>query len=152
MRVGRGLQNIRKIRVYKKLSHRSAIVTGWGRTSERSRPASVLREVSVRWFSFYIRSSKSDASSRLPREHWQNLNLFSRCPSCQTSNARRCTGISLSFHSWFPFPFRHRLFPLFFPTFHFAGHLAKTSTFRTTNFCALVALAEIPAMATVAVL
>ena len=145
------IENIRKIRVYKKLSHRSAIVTGWGRTSERSRPASVLREVSVRWFSFYIRSSKSDASSRLPREHWQNLNLFSRCPSCQTSNARRCTGIShlqvftADSHS-------HSIIVHFHSFFHFAGRLVKTSTFRTTNSCALVALAEIPAMATVAVL
>ena len=88
------IENIRKIQVYKKFSHRSAIVTGWGRTSERSRPASVLREVSVRWFSFYCRFSKSDASNRPRKEHWQYLNLFSRCPSCQTSNARRCTGIS----------------------------------------------------------
>ena len=144
------IENIRKIQVYKKLSHRSAIVTGWGRTSERSRPASVLREVSVRWLSFFVRSSKSGASNRPRREHWQYLNLFSRCPSCQTSNARRCTGIShlqvftADSHS-------HSIIVHFHSFFHFAGRLVKTSTFRTTNSCALVALAEIPAMATVAV-
>ena len=49
-----------------KKTPRSAVVTGWGRTSERSRPASVLREVSVSWYLTIPSSHLTILNSHLP--------------------------------------------------------------------------------------
>ena len=58
---------------------RSAVVTGWGRTSERSRPASVLREVSVSfsfhwpWFGITL-----PGAHLVQQAVWKNVQVFPR--------------------------------------------------------------------------
>ena len=97
---------------------RSAVVTGWGRTSERSRPASVLREVSVSfsfhwpWFGITL-----PGAHLVQQAVWKNVQVFPR------------------------------LF-LLFSTSWLSGHLGKRSTSLTASSCARAKQAETPATVT----